>query len=110
MNLKLQSKKYFSFFANKDLEGLTNIFDQNVTIKDWMIEKKKLKNVIELNKKIFKKFKEIEIEIKEIFVSTKLKSTACKIKIKLDKTTIDVIDLIYFNKKEKIIRIEAYKL
>ena len=110
MNLKQQSIKYFKFFSSKDLNGLKSIYDKNITLKDWELERKKIDNVLRLNKKTFNNFKKINIKVKEIFTNHKIYSVACKIIIKLDKIELNVIDLIYFNKSKKIIKIEAYKL
>jgi hypothetical protein len=110
MNLKQQSIKYFDLFSSKNLSGLKSIYDKNITLKDWAVERKKLCNVIKFNKKIFNKFKKINIKIKEIFTNNKMRSVACKITIKLDKIELNVIDLLYFDKNKKIIKIEAFKL
>jgi hypothetical protein len=110
MNLKQQSIKYFKFFSTKNLKSLKNIYDKNITLKDWMVEKKKINNVIKLNKKTFSQFKKINIKIEEIFTGPKMNSVACKIRIKLDRIELNVVDLLYFNKKKKILRIEAYKI
>lgn len=90
--------------------GLANLFDQKVLLKDWLVEKKGINNVLKLNKTTFKKFKKISIKVEDIYINTKNKSVACKIIIKLDRFKLNVIDLIYFNKKNKISRLEAYKL
>jgi hypothetical protein len=110
MNLKQQSIKYFNFFSSKNLSGLKSIYGKNITLKDWVVERKKFSSVIKLNKKTFNKFKKINVKIKEIFTNHKMRSVACKITIKFDKIRLNVIDLIYFNKNKKILKIEAYKL
>lgn len=53
MNLKKQSIKYFNFFSSKNLNGIKSIYDKNITLKDWVVERKKFRNVIKLNKKTF---------------------------------------------------------
>lgn len=110
MNIKQQSIKYFKYFSSKNLNALKNIYDKNITLKDWELERKKFSSVIKLNKKTFNKFKKINIKIKEIFINHKIQSVACKIIIQLDRIELNVIDLLYFNKNKKIIKIEAYKL
>lgn len=110
MNLKNQAINYFKIFCLKDLNGLENIFDKKISLNDWVVEIKGVKNVIKFNKKTFNKFKKINVKIKEIFSNNKKRSVACKIIIKLDKIELKVVDILYFSKKNKIVRIEAYKL
>ena len=110
MNLKKKALNYFKLFSSKDLDGLINVFDQKILLKDWLVEKKGIKNVLKLNKTTFKKFKKISVKVEDIYINTKKKSVACKIIIKLDRVKLNVIDLIYFNKKNKISKLEAYKL
>lgn len=110
MNLKRHAINYFKLFSSKDLDGLINLFDQKIILKDWLVEIKGINNIIKFNKKAFKKFKKISVKVEEIYINNKKKSVACKIIIKLDKLKLNVIDLIYFNQKKKIIKIEAYKL
>lgn len=110
MNLKKQAFNYFKLFSSKDLDGLRNIFDKKVHLKDWVLDKKGINNVLKLNNTTFIKFKKIEIKIEDVFINSKKKSVACKIIIKLDKVKLNVIDVLYFNQKNKISRIEAYKL
>jgi hypothetical protein len=66
--------------------------------------------VIVFNKKIFSKFKNIKIRVKNIFFSKNFLTVACMIDVVLNKSKIKVIDVIYFNKKLKIKKIQAYKL
>jgi hypothetical protein len=110
MNLKNQVKKYFKFFSSKNLDGLKGIFDEKILLIDWNIKLRGFKNVLNFNYKIFKKFKKINVNVEETFANPKNRSIACKIVISLDRLKIRVIDIVYFNKKKKVTKIEAYKL
>ena len=57
MNLKNQAINYFKIFCLKDLNGLENIFDKKISLNDWVVEIKGVKNVIKFNKKTFNKTK-----------------------------------------------------
>jgi hypothetical protein len=110
MNLKNQVKKYFKLFSSKNLEGLKDILDEKILLIDWNVKLFGFKNVLNFNYKIFKKFKKINVNVEETFTNSNNRSIACKIVISLDRVKIRVIDIIYFNKKKKITKIEAYKL
>lgn len=71
MNLKKKVLNYFKLFSSKDLDGLINLFNQKILLKDWLIEKKGIKNVLKLNKTTFKKFKKISIKVEDIYINTK---------------------------------------
>tara|TARA_B100000927_G_C16462628_1_gene468488 strand:+ start:1046 stop:1372 length:327 start_codon:yes stop_codon:yes gene_type:complete len=99
---------YFKFFSQKNIEKLDKIFSDSIILKDWTVKIVGKKKVLNFNKKLFKKFKYIKVSIKEI-IPKKLSNTFyCKIEIKLDKKRLNVIDIISFNKKFKIRKIEAY--
>lgn len=110
MNLKIKAVNYFKFFCLKDLNQLNIIFDTKIILKDWKVEIKGKNKVIKFNEKNFKKFKKIKIKVVETFINSQKNSIACKIVLDLDKLRLNVIDIIYFNKKGFISKIEAYKL
>ena len=68
MNLKKKALNYFKLFSSKDLDGLINLFDQKILLKDWLVEKKGIKNVLKLNKTTFKKFKKISVKVEDIYI------------------------------------------
>ena len=110
LNKKLEIKlqNYFKSFNKKDLKGLEKLFSNDIQIVDWDNNVKKKNNVLQFNKKLFKKFEIIKVTILEKFFNQNNSSFACKISIKLDKKKINVVDLIYFNSKLKINKIIAY--
>lgn len=103
------SKQYFNYFNKKNLDKLDFLFEKNIILKDWENSIKGKKSVLNFNKKIFKKFKKIDVKIKNICISTKNRITFNQIIINLNNNFIEVLDIIYFNKKNKIVKIEAYK-
>lgn len=103
-------KRYFLAFQKKKTSQLENLFEERVILNDWnnfIIGKKR---VIIFNQKIFTKFKNIKIIIKNILYNKNTLIAACVIDVILDKKKIRVVDVIYFSKKMKIKKIEAYKL
>jgi hypothetical protein len=109
MKLTKILKSYFELFSKKDIDKLSVLFSNNISLQDWTTKINSKKKVILFSKKIFKKFKFIKVNLLEIFYNSKNNSYCCKLKIKLNKKEIDVVDLIYFDKKNKIKKIEAYK-
>lgn len=101
-------KAYFSYFSNKDIEKLSTLFSNDIRIIDWTSNITGKKNALVFNKKLFSKFKTIKVILKEEFFNNKNRSFACKISIKLNNKTINVVDLIYFNSKNEIKKIIAY--
>tara|TARA_B100000963_G_scaffold203078_1_gene176863 strand:+ start:752 stop:1081 length:330 start_codon:yes stop_codon:yes gene_type:complete len=109
MKIKILAKKYFRLFSEKDEENLFKMFDEKITLKDWEISVINKKNVIKANKKIFKKFKKIQVTPEQIYQDKY--TIIAEIKIKLNnKVSINVLDILKFNKKYKIVSIKAYKL
>jgi len=103
-------KRYFLAFQKKNISKLEVLFEERIILNDWNNFIRGKKRVVIFNKKIFSKFKKIKINIKKIFYDKKTSKVACIIDVILDKTKIRVIDVIYFSKKMKIKKIEAYKL
>jgi len=110
MNLKKKANNYFEFLSSKNINKLKDMFDVNIILKDWIVKINGKNNVVKFNEKTFKKFKKIKVKVVEIFINSKKNSVACKIIIHLDKLKLNVVDIIYFNKKGSISKIEAYKL
>tara|TARA_B110000305_G_C18937633_1_gene402438 strand:- start:205 stop:543 length:339 start_codon:yes stop_codon:yes gene_type:complete len=103
------TKDYFSFFRDKDIINLAKIMDKNINLLDWENSIKGKKKILNFNKKIFKNFKKIEIKVKNIAILEEKRISCNQIIIKLDNHSINVIDVLYFNKKNMITKIEAYK-
>ena len=103
-------KKYFLAFEKKKISVLESLFEETIILHDWNNFITGRSKVVTFNKKIFSKFKNIKIRIKNIFFSKNSLTAACMIDVVLNKKKIRVIDVIYFNKKMKIEKIQAYKL
>ena len=106
--MKKVIKEYFKSFSNKDLITLEKLFTNNIILEDWTTSIKSKKKVLKFNKKIFKSFKIINVKLEETFTNLKNNSFACKIIVQLNKKKLKVIDIIYFDKKNKIKKIVAY--
>jgi len=98
---------YFDLFSNKNLEDLSELFDEEVTLVDWEISAFGKKNVISANRNIFNNVSTIKVDVVDIF--KKENEYSCQLVITInDLEKIDVVDIIKF-KDGKIISIKAYK-
>ena len=100
--------KYFEYFSNKDLQNLSNIFDDRVSLTDWDINAVGKESVMNANKNIFDSVNTINVDVIETF--KKGNKFSCQLVITInDMETIEVVDVIEFNEKNKIISVKAYK-
>ena len=106
-SLKKETKKYLSYFANKDIHNLSKIFSQKIKLIDWENNLKGKKKVLDFNKKIFAKFKKIQVKIQNI--CTENSTVFVELKLSIGKNKICILDIIKFDSNKKIISIEAYK-
>jgi hypothetical protein len=100
--------EYFNYFSNKDINQLSNLFDDDITLVDWNISATNKNNVIQANKDIFNSVQTINVEI--VNISEKEKTFFCQLIITINGSEkIDVVDIIEFNNVGKIKSIKAYK-
>ena len=106
-SLKKQTKKYLSYFINKDIHNLSKIFSKKIELIDWENNLKGKKKVLDFNKKIFSKFKKIKIKIQNISIENS--TVFVELKLSIEKNKIYILDIIKFDNNKKIISIKAYK-
>ena len=107
-NIKDTALSYFKTFSEKDIDGLREMFDDNVTLRDWDIDKEGIENVLEANLNIFQNVKTINAIPQNIISENNFVFAELKIVVN-DDEELKVVDLIEFNKKGKIISIKAFK-
>ena len=106
MEIVKLSRKYFELFSEGDINGLRNIYDNNILLIDWKGQWSGIDEVLNMNRSLFDEFSP-NVEIKKIdFVVNR---TYCLIHIKVGEEILKVIDVIDFSNDGKIIRIEAFK-
>ena len=100
--------KYFEDFSNKDLEKLSDIFSDEITLQDWDINAEGKENVLEANKNIFNSVDTISANLNELYIDNNV--ATCLIEIVINnEETLKVIDIIKIDTNRKIIEISAYK-
>ena len=107
-NIKDSAQSYFTIFSEKNINGLREMFDDNVTLRDWDIDKKGIENVLKANLNIFQNVKTINAIPQNIISENNFVFAELKIVVN-DDEELKVVDLIEFNKKGKIISIKAFK-
>ena len=107
-NIKDTALSYFKTFSEKNINGLREMFDDNVTLRDWEIDKQGIENVLKANLNIFQNVKTIKAIPQNIVSENNFVFAELKIIVNGDEE-LKVVDIIEFNKKGKIISIKAFK-
>lgn len=102
------AQDYFSAFEKKDINTLRELFDLEVTLRDWDIEVNGIENVVKVNSEIFKNFNNIQVDVISLY-GEKMTVIGELIITLDDATAIKVVDLIEFTTLRKIKSIRAYK-
>ncbi len=108
MSLINSSKEYFETFSNKDIDGLSDMFSDDVFLRDWEIEASGKDNVLEANKNIFSSVETININPIHIYSDKNTVIAELDIVVNSE-TSLLVTDIIDFDDEGKIKNIRAYK-
>ena len=85
------------------------MFDDNVTLRDWEIDKKGIESVLKANLNIFQNVKTINVIPQNIISENNFVFAELKVVVN-DDDELKVVDLIEFNNKGKIISIMGFKV
>ena len=107
-NIKDNALLYFKTFSDKNINGLREIFEDNVTLRDWDIYEQGIESVLKANLNIFQNVKTINAIPQNIISENNFVFAELNIIINGDEE-LKVVDIIEFNKKGKIISIKAFK-
>ena len=106
--MKITAIKYFEAFEKKDINSIREIFDINVTLRDWEISALGIDAVLAATAKTFHFAETISIQIINIFQDHAL--LVCELKVTINGLNpIHVVDIIEFNSIGKICVIRAFK-
>jgi hypothetical protein len=100
---------YFEAFSNKDLDTLTELYSEDVTLADWeplFFDGKE--QVLDANKTLFESVESVNIVVKRIGSNDKNVFAEIDILIN-DATQLFVVDILEFDQNQKIKSIRAYK-
>ena len=108
VSLETKLNTYFERFSNKDINGLSKLFSEDVKLVDWNISKSGKSEVVNANKNIFDSVNTIKVTTNKFYKNNN--SYAIDISILVnDVENLDVVDIISFNKEGQINSIKAYK-
>lgn len=109
IKLRDRTELYFNSFMNKDLNSLSKLFDEKITLFDPIVKEVIGKeNVLNVNKNIFNNCSVIKYSKKELHIDSKKNIVTAEIEFYCDEQKINVVDIITYNSKFKIIKITAY--
>ena len=107
--LEALGKKYFSAFENKEISSISEMFDESIKLTDPFVKTISGKtNVLATNADIFKDVSVIKFSKCDIFVDEEKNTIIGELEILLDKTKLEVVDIIVFNDVFLITSITAY--
>ena len=98
---------YFTAFASKDIDHLSDLYADNVALRDWEISVKGKNEVLDANRNIFAAIENLKVDIVEVHEAGNV--CACEIIIHINDDKILVTDIIGFSADGKIEFIRAYK-
>jgi len=98
---------YFEKWQLMDLEGTLELLDKDCKLIDWENNLTAKNEIAELNKNFFEQVEKINLKIINQSISEFI--TFTHLNLEIDNTKLNVVDVITFNDKNKIIKIEAFK-
>lgn len=100
---------YFQKFSNKDIDGLKEMFSEDVRLTDWDIAEAGIDDVVAANQRIFESVESIVVKPLYFYYDNE-DSFAVEILIVVDEREfLEVVDVIRFDSEGKIDSIKAYK-
>ena len=116
INLLDRANIYFDTFSNKDLDGLKEMFADDITLRDWDINVVGIDDVLEANSNIFNSVESIKVNPINIWDASTPKQKVIVAELEIvvnDKEKILVTDILEFQYSENridILEIDDYKI
>ena len=99
--------QYLRAYEQKDLDSVSDMFADDIALRDWKISVKGKRLAVDETRKNFENTDSIEIDVLSTMVNEKMVSG--ELKIVVDKSeTLFVVDVLKFNENGKITAIHAY--
>ena len=106
--MKITAIKFFEAFEKKDINSIREMFDINVTLRDWEINALGIDSALAAIAKIFYSAETISIQAINIFQEQAFVVGELNIAIN-GLNSINVVDIIEFSSTGKICAIRAFK-
>lgn len=101
-------KNYFDYFNSKNIEELSKLFSNEISVTDWETSIRGKQNVLKFYKNLFINFPRINVEVVNIINSKKIVFAELLIKLN-ENQRLHVVDIIELDVKLNIIKIRAFK-
>lgn len=99
---------YFEAFSHKDIRAVSSMFERDVILTDWEITAFGKEEVVKANQRIFDGVDTIYVTPKNIYLDGQVIIAELKILVN-GSDELKVVDIIHFNPRGEITRIEAFK-
>jgi len=106
--LKNLAKNYFKLFSNKNIVLIAEMFSEEISLNDPNLSIIGKKEVVNATQNIFNNAEKLHVEIKNLYQDNRV--VIAELEIYLNKNMIKIVDIIKFDKSDKIISIRAYKM
>ncbi len=106
MSIAETTKQYFEYFSNQDIDSLSEMFADDITLKDWSVFASGKSQVLDVIRGIYKQVEHIAIVVTLMIDYGDI--VMSEIAIDVDGDIIKAVDVIEY-KDGKIAAIRAYK-
>lgn len=108
ITIRKLAEAYIAAFNRHDLDGLSTLFDDAVTLRDWTLEASGREAVLAANRSIFEAVPKIAVTIVKSVVEGR--AAALELDIDLDGNEhIKVVDLLEFTEAGRVVAVRAFK-
>jgi hypothetical protein len=104
-NLIKLSLQYFELFNEHNIDGLKNIYESDIELIDWVVNKRGLEEVLKINKELF----DMDISVNVYSIECSDNVTTNTLEVSIGDETLKVVDKITWSNNLKIKKIEAFK-
>ena len=103
------AQRYFDAWNAKDTTRLEDLFSDDVTLRDWEVDKSGSIEVVQANADIWKRIPGISIEVISLHVSNETQTVCAEILVHTPTQTLKVVDVITYNARGLVLSVHAYK-
>ena len=96
MNLENTARAYFCAFENKELDTLSDMFHEDVTLKVWNLAARGRQSVLDANAEIFEAIDKISVNVKKLYLCGMTVVAELSI-LADDQNPLPVVDIIKFH-------------
>ncbi len=106
---KILANKYFESFRKKNIKQIAGMFSEEITLNDWEVCSLGKTEVLNTTQNIFNSVNNIQVKIIDLYGEKR--TVVAELEIIIDNhELIKVVDILKFDKSDKIIKISAYKM